>query len=282
MANVLIFSEDVNVRTWFEKSLADIGIFVRAVATSAATKEWLRTQRFEILVVDNRNKHFQGLPFFQEAWSIDPQMIGICVCFQENLTDPWSMKLAGVEIIEGENPRDKLLDYIKKVCLAEQNAQREGILVVDDLDSPRFIISTLISSFNIGNVICAENASSAFEILKARIDNFFCVITDINMPDHSGIELLQWIRNDRRTAHLPVVVLTSNSTTDNLFEALKEGATGFLAKPPKKQFLLSELSRAKRIFLAQLSPRMCAEEEVHIIKEEIERRIESERLLGKF
>lgn len=147
----------------------------------------------------------------------------------------------------------------------------ENILLIDDLDSPRFICRKLISSLNLGEVHCAEDAITAFNMLKCKKVDFYCIITDVNMPDFTGIDLLRWIRKDSDLCNLPVIILTSNPMSDYLFQALKIGASGFLVKPPNREQLRSELMKARQTFYKHLSPRFCKIEDVEIVRRVIEK-----------
>jgi DNA-binding NtrC family response regulator len=116
--------------------------------------------------------------------------------------------------------------------------QKTKVLVVDDDPNlTDLLVDTLVV---IGyEAFAAESAKSALEILrKEPID---LVVSDINMPDMSGIELLEEIKKTNR--HLPVMLITGIGSDSIRSRAYSSGADGFLAKPFRIGTIESELGR---------------------------------------
>lgn len=101
------------------------------------------------------------------------------------------------------------------------------IMIVDDepdiLELIGFKIKALVSL----DVIKADNPCEALEILKTK--NIPIVITDINMPEMSGVELLEEIQLLKKG--IQVIVLTAGTSTINCLNCFKQGASDFLVKP---------------------------------------------------
>ncbi|MDI9571096.1 MAG: response regulator [Pseudomonadota bacterium] len=114
-----------------------------------------------------------------------------------------------------------------------------NVLIVDDSLSMRSVIRKIItlSRFDVGAFHEAANGREALETLASTwID---VVITDINMPDMNGIELMQAMIKDELYRNIPVVVVTTEANRERIEEAARLGARGFLKKP----FLPEELRR---------------------------------------
>ncbi|MGC2165352.1 MAG: chemotaxis response regulator CheY [Gallionella sp.] len=102
-------------------------------------------------------------------------------------------------------------------------------LVVDDFSTMRRIVRNLLKELSFMNVQEAEDGVDALE--KLRADKFDFVVTDWNMPNMTGIQLLQAIRADPQLKHLPVLMVTAEAKKENIIEAAKSGASGYVVKP---------------------------------------------------
>lgn len=102
-------------------------------------------------------------------------------------------------------------------------------LVVDDFSTMRRIVRNLLKELGYTNVDEAEDGVVALQ--KLRSGNFEFVVTDWNMPNMTGIELLKAIRADDGLKHLPVLMITAEAKKENIIEAAQSGASGYIVKP---------------------------------------------------
>jgi two-component system chemotaxis response regulator CheY len=102
-------------------------------------------------------------------------------------------------------------------------------LVVDDFSTMRRIVRNLLKELGFNNVDEAEDGQIAFHKLKNSPFDF--VVTDWNMPNMSGIELLKSIRSDPGLKSLPVLMVTAEAKKENIIEAATAGASGYIVKP---------------------------------------------------
>jgi two-component system, chemotaxis family, chemotaxis protein CheY len=102
-------------------------------------------------------------------------------------------------------------------------------LVVDDFSTMRRIIRNLLKELGFTNVDEAEDGAVGFQKLKAG--NFQFVITDWNMPNMTGIQLLRAIRAESTLRGLPVLMVTAEAKKENIIEAAQAGANGYIVKP---------------------------------------------------
>jgi putative two-component system response regulator len=118
-------------------------------------------------------------------------------------------------------------------------AARPRVLSVDDEQSILRLISRLLEMK--GYQVTTSNDPEAV-VIGFREGAWDVVITDVNMPGMSGLELLRALRS--RQPDLPIVVVTGEATVDTAIQALREGATGMLIKPFTAAELLAEVGRA--------------------------------------
>lgn len=103
------------------------------------------------------------------------------------------------------------------------------ILVVDDFSTMRRIIRNLLKELGFPNVTEAEDGIDALKKLEAG--GFEFVVSDWNMPNMSGIDLLRSIRSTPTLKHLPVLMVTAEAKKENIIEAAQAGANGYIVKP---------------------------------------------------
>lgn len=114
-----------------------------------------------------------------------------------------------------------------------------AVHVIDDDEIVREMLSALLSAA--GHDVRAYPSPQAFlERLPALANG--CVITDVQMPDMTGIELLQLMRS--RLTEFPTIVLTGNADVPLAVEALKSGASDFIEKPFEPATVLTAVQSA--------------------------------------
>ena len=102
-------------------------------------------------------------------------------------------------------------------------------LVVDDFSTMRRIVRNLLKELGFTNVDEAEDGAIALQKLQAG--GFDFVVTDWNMPNMDGLELLKTIRADGAMSALPVLMVTAEAKKENIIAAAQAGASGYVVKP---------------------------------------------------
>ncbi len=102
-------------------------------------------------------------------------------------------------------------------------------LVVDDFSTMRRIVRNLLKELGFNNVDEAEDGVDALG--KLRTGHFQFVVSDWNMPNMTGIDLLKSIRADAGLKHLPVLMVTAEAKKENIIAAAQAGANGYVVKP---------------------------------------------------
>lgn len=114
-------------------------------------------------------------------------------------------------------------------------------LVVDDFPTMRRIVRTLLKELGYGNVDEAEDGADA--LAKLRSDSYEFVVSDWNMPNLDGLEMLKQIRADDSLKHLPVLMVTAEAKKENIIAAAQAGANGYVVKPFTAATLEEKLSK---------------------------------------
>ena len=102
-------------------------------------------------------------------------------------------------------------------------------LVVDDFSTMRRIVRNLLKELGYVNVDEAEDGAIALQ--KLRNGDFNFVVSDWNMPNMDGLQLLQAVRADPALRHLPVLMITAEAKKENIIAAAQAGAHGYIVKP---------------------------------------------------
>lgn len=104
-----------------------------------------------------------------------------------------------------------------------------SFLVVDDFPTMRRIVRSLLKELGFTNVDEAEDGQDALN--KLRAGNFDFVVSDWNMPNLDGLEMLKEIRQDDALKNLPVLMVTAEAKKENIIAAAQAGANGYVVKP---------------------------------------------------
>ncbi|MBS9436352.1 chemotaxis protein CheY [Photorhabdus noenieputensis] len=102
-------------------------------------------------------------------------------------------------------------------------------LVVDDFSTMRRIVRNLLKELGFNNVEEAQDGAEA--LAKIRSSQFDFIISDWNMPNMDGLELLKVIREDAQLAKIPVLMVTAEAKKENIIAAAQAGASGYVVKP---------------------------------------------------
>ena len=114
-------------------------------------------------------------------------------------------------------------------------------LIVDDFSTMRRIVRGLLKEIGYNNAEEAEDGAVALGMLKNQKFDF--VVSDINMPNMNGFELLGAIKKDEALRHLPVLMVTAEARKEDIVRAAQDGASGYIVKPFTKATLEEKVQK---------------------------------------
>lgn len=114
-------------------------------------------------------------------------------------------------------------------------------LIVDDFSTMRRIIRNLLKEIGFANAEEAEDGAVALNMLKASRFDF--VVSDINMPNMNGFELLKSAKADDSLKAIPFLMVTAEAKKDDIVQAAQGGASGYIVKPFTKATLEEKVQK---------------------------------------
>ncbi|AKJ95000.1 MULTISPECIES: chemotaxis response regulator CheY [Thioalkalivibrio] len=115
------------------------------------------------------------------------------------------------------------------------------ILIVDDFSTMRRIIKNLLRDLGFNNTQEADDGSTALPMLQNG--DFDFLITDWNMPNMPGIDLLKAVRADANLKSMPVLMVTAEAKRDQIVEAAEAGVNGYVVKPFTAETLKEKIDK---------------------------------------
>lgn len=115
------------------------------------------------------------------------------------------------------------------------------LLVVDDSSTMRRIIKNTLSRLGYEDILEGEDGVQGWNVLNENSD-IGMLITDWNMPEMNGLELVKKVRADARFADLPIIMVTTEGGKTEVITALKAGVNNYIVKPFTPQVLKEKLA----------------------------------------
>jgi DNA-binding response OmpR family regulator len=171
------------------------------------------------------------------------------------------------EVIVGDKPLEPT-----KITEAQSKGKKLTVLIIeDDADFRFYLKDNLRDEYH---VIEANNGKDGWQ--KTLFYHPHIVVTDVSMPEMDGIELCKKIKNDTRTFHTPVILLTANTAQQSHFEGLDSGAIDYMTKPFSFEILQQKL---RNILTQQESFRKAFQRQVEVTPAVVEMESEDDKFL---
>lgn len=114
------------------------------------------------------------------------------------------------------------------------------LLVVDDSSTMRRIIKNTLQRLGYEDILEAEHGLQAWEIMDS-VEGIKVLITDWNMPEMNGLDLVKKVRADQRFVDIPIIMVTTEGGKAEVITALKAGVNNYIVKPFTPQVLKEKL-----------------------------------------
>ena len=114
------------------------------------------------------------------------------------------------------------------------------VLIVDDYKTMLRILRNLLRQLNFSNIEEATDGSMALQMLRDQA--FGLVISDWNMEPMTGIQLLREVRSDDSLKHIPFIMITAESKSENVIAAKEAGVSNYIVKPFNAETLKGKLT----------------------------------------
>ena len=113
----------------------------------------------------------------------------------------------------------------------------KNVLIVEDSKSIRSLIRIALEEVGGFFAVEANNGFEALRMLPSR--KFDLIITDINMPDINGLELISFVKSNPTYQNIPLIIVSTEKTEEDKRRGLALGAVGYIVKPFRKEDLMA-------------------------------------------
>lgn len=118
------------------------------------------------------------------------------------------------------------------------------VLVVDDMMTMRKLVVKICKELGFTDIVEAADGQIAWQTLATATPPFGLVISDWNMPNCTGLDLLKRVRGDAKFSKLPFIMVTAEAEKHQIVEALQAGVSGYVIKPFTADNLKEKLEAA--------------------------------------
>jgi two-component system, chemotaxis family, chemotaxis protein CheY len=153
-----------------------------------------------------------------------------CACAGAGRLIGGSWRARPAETPFDQRPRRRAAPFPGALLMAEPR-----FLIVDDFSTMRRIVRNLLKEIGYGNAEEAEDGAIALGMLKGSRFDF--VVSDINMPNMNGFELLKSMKTEPALKDIPVLMVTAEAKKEDIVAAAQGGAAGYIVKPFTKATL---------------------------------------------
>lgn len=122
------------------------------------------------------------------------------------------------------------------------------VLVIDDMMTMRKIVSKVCKEIGFTDIVEAADGALGWQTITESNPQIGIVISDWNMPNCTGLDLLKRVRGDKRFAHLPFMLVTAEAEQHQIVQAISAGVSGYIVKPFTSTTLKEKLEAVHQKF----------------------------------
>lgn len=120
------------------------------------------------------------------------------------------------------------------------------VLVVDDMMTMRKMVGKALKEIGFTDITEAADGALGWEAISGTKDAFGLIVSDWNMPNCTGLELLKRVRGDSRLSKTPFVLVTAEAEQHQIVEAVKAGVSNYVIKPFTTESLREKIEAVHR------------------------------------
>ncbi len=177
-----------------------------------------------------------------------------------------------IVLVPAEQPKQLLNKVSKPNTDLPESVKKPTILLVEDNDDLRFYLKDNLKHHF--HIIEAANGKEGWQ--KTLALHPLLIVSDVNMPEMSGIDLCKKIKNDQRTAHIPLILLTALTESEDHLSGLESGANDYITKPFNFEILLSKI---QNLLILQQTIKKTYQKQVDINIQEMDIESEDEKFI---
>ncbi len=130
-------------------------------------------------------------------------------------------------------------------------ANTTRVLVIDDMMTMRKIVKKICAEIGFTDVTEATDGNQAWEVISNANPPIGLVISDWNMPNCTGLELLKRLRADHRYKKTPFLLVTAEAEQSQIVDAAKAGVDQYVVKPFAKEDLVKKLEAVHKKYVGK-------------------------------
>jgi two-component system chemotaxis response regulator CheY len=108
---------------------------------------------------------------------------------------------------------------------------KTNVLVVDDMATVRLVVTECLTALGFTSIIQATNGQMAWDLLNSTDAGVGLILSDWNMPKLTGVDFARLVRADKRHNRIPFILITTESESSKVIEAVKAGIDNYIVKP---------------------------------------------------
>ncbi len=243
---VLVVDDDVALTERLKAESAAWGLRIKIAPNVAAARAHLAMSMPDAILLDLSfpGTEEDGLMLLQELKQRSPHLPVIVFTGRDSLSDRLAVsRLGAKQFLHKPATCEQIFPAISRILPKTQELQAK-VLIVDDDRAVLTYLSALLTPWGV-EVITLTEPQQFWQMLVTTSPNL--VILDLEMPQVSGLELCQVVRQDVQWGDLPILVVTAHTDANSLSQAFAAGADDFIAKPVLGPELVTRvLSRIER------------------------------------
>jgi CheY-like chemotaxis protein/class 3 adenylate cyclase len=248
---ILVVDDSATIRAIIREELKGTNIQVVEAINGQDALEKLTTTPIELVTLDTEMPHMDGYEFckiirskeFAKKYLADRKdTLPVIIISEYDTADDRAraFQAEATDFLPKPYKQGELLERVKKYLALDNVYHGVTALVVDDTKSIRIIISETLKQQGT-LVIEARDGLEAYEIIKNQKQKIDLIISDVEMPNMTGEELVKKIRQELQIK-VPIILLSSINDKSKIVNFFKVGATDYIIKPFIKEELLARLN----------------------------------------